>query len=231
MVFLRLDPAAPMSKRAICLTSNLEPAVRSIRAKDAACEEERATCGRNGRPTGEARRAPERRRESGVGAEFSSEAGGGGEYVSDGLEGADRLPAGGFDHGSDVGVLFCALLGAEAVGDFPVGGAGTQRTLGLVVGWGDGAVGHEDKKVGAELFDRAFPFDPGGMSGGSRAKMRSRSASRRLLWILSVASFHVSRRAASSQATPMKWRSAGAKMASPSSMTYCVSRRRWARQT
>ena len=41
---------------------------------------------------------------------------GSGERVSDGLEGADRLSAPGFDDGSDVGVLFCAPLGAEAGG-------------------------------------------------------------------------------------------------------------------
>ena len=50
----------------------------------------------------------------------------GGEHVLDGLEGADRLSSAGFDDGSDVGVLFCAPLGAEAVGDLSIGGAGAQ---------------------------------------------------------------------------------------------------------
>jgi hypothetical protein len=49
---------------------------------------------------------------------------GSGERVADGLEGADRLSAPGFDDGSDIGVLPCAPLGAESVGDFSVGGAG-----------------------------------------------------------------------------------------------------------
>ena len=91
---------------------------------------------------------------------------GGDEDVSDRLEGADRLSAAGFDDGSDIGVLFGAPLGAEAVRDFSIGRAGTQRALGFVVGRGNLAVGHEDEEVGAEFFDCGFPLDPGGMNGG-----------------------------------------------------------------
>ena len=60
----------------------------------------------------------------------------------------------------------CAPLGAEAVGDFSIGGAGAQCALGFVIGRGNVAIGHEDEEVGAELFDRGFPLDSGGMDGG-----------------------------------------------------------------
>ncbi len=33
-------------------------------------------------------------------------------------------------------------------------------------GWRDGAIGHEGEEIWAKLFDRAFPFDGGGMDGG-----------------------------------------------------------------
>src|SRR5580658_9720842 len=59
---------------------------------------------------------------------------GGCEDVLDGFEGIDGLSARGFDGGTDVGVLDCAPLGAEAVGDFSISDAGAQRTLGFVVG-------------------------------------------------------------------------------------------------
>ena len=70
---------------------------------------------------------------------------GNGDDVSDRLERADGSSACGFEDGTYVGVLFCSPLGAESVGDFAIGGAGTQRAFGLVVGWGNFAIGHEDK--------------------------------------------------------------------------------------
>ena len=35
----------------------------------------------------------------------------------------------------------------------------------FVVGWRNGAIGHEDEKTWTKLFDRAFPFDAGWVNG------------------------------------------------------------------
>ena len=87
-----------------------------------------------------------------------------GDGVSDGLQGRNGSSKGGLmtDRMSAIGLR---PLGAEAVGDFSIGDAGPQRTFGFVVGWRNGAIGHEDEKTWTKLFDRAFPFDAGWVNG------------------------------------------------------------------
>ena len=87
---------------------------------------------------------------------------GGSEYVSDGLEGADRPPAAGFDYGSDVGVLFCAPLGAESVGDFAEGGAGAQAAFGFVVGRGTARLDMKTRRLGRSFSIVLFHLTPAG---------------------------------------------------------------------
>ncbi len=86
---------------------------------------------------------------------------------ADGVDGADRAPAAGFDAGAEVGVEVGAPLASEAVGDLPIDGAGAHGALRAVVGRADLAVVEEDERVGADLLYQADGLAAGVVGGSS----------------------------------------------------------------
>src|SRR5271169_483668 len=80
---------------------------------------------------------------------------------ADGLKERDAASSGGLEHRPDVGIESGAPFAAETVGDLAEGDAGSKRPFGTVVGRRDGAVGHEDEQVAADLLDHALQFNAG----------------------------------------------------------------------
>ena len=76
-----------------------------------------------------------------------------------GLERADGFSTGGFDDGSDVGIEGRTPNGSEAVGDFAEGHARPQRSLGLVVGRSQSAIGDEDEQIAPDFSKDALELD------------------------------------------------------------------------
>ena len=119
------------------------------------------------------------------------------------------------------------LNGAEAIGDFSKGGAGECRGApGFVRSVGNFAVRHENVEVGAEFSDCGFHFRPGREPRSGRAP-----GSSPVRVFRAFAGRHRSMcRAAWRRRTGADKLAQGGGTPSPSSMTYCMSRRRLARQ-
>ena len=92
------------------------------------------------------------------------------ECQADGLERGNGPSSRGFDDGSNIGVELGAPNGSKAVGDFSEGHAGSQGSLGLVVGGIKSAIGDEEEQVASDFADSLLQLDTFGLDGRHLAR-------------------------------------------------------------